>query len=219
MSVTLLIDYMSQPSRAVLSFCLVSDIPFEVKEIDIIKGQTDTKEFLDISPSGTVPAIVHNGFMLYESHAILAYLANTFEVQDHWYPKDPKKRALVDLYLHWHHLNLRYGCGHYIYRKVVRPIFSKRPFSKDLESDMLHLQTKSLLFLEKTFSRQLFISSNDMPTIADISAYCEILQLFMIQFDFSPYPNIKRWLKDIGAIPGVAKAHAKFYQMVGIPKL
>lgn len=39
-------------------------------EINIIKGQTDTKEFFDIIPSGTVPAIIHDGFKLYESHGI-----------------------------------------------------------------------------------------------------------------------------------------------------
>lgn len=103
MVLTLFIDYRSQPSRAVLAFCLANEIPIEIKETDIRKGQTDTKEFLNISSAGTVPIIVHDGFKLNESHAILVYLANAFNIQDHWYPKDIKKRALVDLYLHWHH--------------------------------------------------------------------------------------------------------------------
>jgi len=33
---------------------------------------------------------------LFESHAILRYLAETRKVPEHWYPKDPVKRAKVD---------------------------------------------------------------------------------------------------------------------------
>ena len=35
-------------------------------------------------------------FKLFESHAIMRYLAETRKVADHWYPQDPKKRAIVD---------------------------------------------------------------------------------------------------------------------------
>jgi len=36
-----------------------------------------------------VPTIIHNGFCLDESHAILRYLCNVFPVKPYYYPKDP----------------------------------------------------------------------------------------------------------------------------------
>ena len=81
--VTLYIDFLSQPSRAVLAFCLINNIPHVVKETSIIQGDTVTKAFETVSPVRTVPAITHNGLSLYESHAIMIYLANTFDVPDH----------------------------------------------------------------------------------------------------------------------------------------
>ena len=60
--------------------------------------------------------MVEGDFVLYESHAIMKYLCSTRKVDDHWYPKDLKKRAIVDRYLDWHHSNLRQGATFWVHR-------------------------------------------------------------------------------------------------------
>ena len=52
------------------------------------------------------------------SPAILRYLITRYKLPEHWYPTDPCKRARVDEYLSWHHLNLRAGAGGIIFNKV-----------------------------------------------------------------------------------------------------
>ena len=52
-----------------------------------------------MNPFARVPTIEdrRNGFVLYESHAILRYLSDSFEVPEHWYPrKDLEIRAKID---------------------------------------------------------------------------------------------------------------------------
>jgi Glutathione S-transferase len=100
MSLILFIEYFSQPSRAVLAFCSQAQIPYQVEEIRLKKGLNKTNEYKKVSPLGKVPAIKHEDFTLFESHAIMTYLASVFPVEDHWYPKDPIQRAKIDLYLH-----------------------------------------------------------------------------------------------------------------------
>ena len=76
----------------------------------------DRKEYSKISPMGKIPAMQEINettgeiFNLVESHTIMRYLADSREVEDHWYTRDnPQKRALVDMYLDQHHSMLRYG--------------------------------------------------------------------------------------------------------------
>ena len=96
-AITLYIDWASQPSRAVMSFCEVNKIPYQIKEVRIFKGENKSPEFLKINPNGQVPAMTKDSFKLFESHAILRYLCESrSEIPDHWYPKDPKQRAVVN---------------------------------------------------------------------------------------------------------------------------
>ena len=51
------VDWVSQPARAVVSFCRLNNIPFEAKEIRIFKMQHMTDEYATINPQMKVPAI------------------------------------------------------------------------------------------------------------------------------------------------------------------
>ena len=58
-----------------------------------------------INPLLKVPAIIDDNITLYESNTINRYLCNSLKIEDRWYPKDPVKRAYVDLYFDWHSSN------------------------------------------------------------------------------------------------------------------
>jgi glutathione S-transferase len=203
----------------VLSFCIINNIPVEIIETEIISGATESKPFISVSPAKTVPAITHNSLSLYESSAILIYLCSVFSVPDHWYPSDPELQGKVNVYLHWHHLNVRYGCGHYFYRKKVRPLFSNRGFSNDFEEEMLFVQRKSLELLEATLKNHDFVAATNEISIADLVCYCEVTHLRLLNFDFSIYPKLQAWINRVARIDGVRKAHQKFESYLASFKL
>lgn len=60
---------------------------------------TDTPEFRALNPNSKVPVMDEDGFILWESHAILRYLAA--KQGPHWYPADLRQRAIVDQWLDW----------------------------------------------------------------------------------------------------------------------
>merc|ERR1719183_3297817 len=71
------------------------------------KGSRSPDYLANINPTGTVPALVEDdGFTVWESHAILVYLAEKHGWDD-VYPKDPKIRGIIQQWLHWHHQNIR----------------------------------------------------------------------------------------------------------------
>ena len=217
--VTLYIDYLSQPSRAVLAFCLINRIPVVLVETQIVRGDTEAASFAAISPTRTVPTMTHNGLALYESTSILIYLASTFATPEHWYPSSPELQGKINVYLHWHHLNVRYGCGHYYYRKQVRPLFSNRGFSKDFEEEMLFVQEKSFMLLENTLSNFRYVAETEEISIADLVCYTEVVHLHLINFDFSKYPKVQAWMDRVSRIPGVQKAHETFNSYLNSYKL
>ena len=66
-------------------------IPCEIVEVDILKGESRTPEFLKINPNGRTPVLDDDGFILAESNAILAYLAQGTK----FLPEDRKKFGQV----------------------------------------------------------------------------------------------------------------------------
>ncbi|KAJ6221767.1 hypothetical protein RDWZM_000312 [Blomia tropicalis] len=88
----------SPPSRAVLITARHLDLDVNVKEVDLMNGETRTSEFLKMNPTHTVPTFVdEDGYILYESRAILAYLANRYgKANPTIYPTDARARAEVD---------------------------------------------------------------------------------------------------------------------------
>lgn len=69
-------------------------LSFEARRLNFDNNDTKTPEFLAINPRGKVPAIVDNGFALWESSAIIEYLEEQYP-QNPLLPKDIKMRATV----------------------------------------------------------------------------------------------------------------------------
>ncbi|XP_071681082.1 glutathione S-transferase T1 isoform X2 [Lolium perenne] len=144
-------DRLSQPSRALIIFCRVNKLDFEEVTVNLGKGQHRTPEFNKINPMGQVPVIVDGRFRLFESHAILRYLATVFPgVPDHWYPVDLFTRAKIESILDWHHSNLRRGAE-----------------SAEVSVANDHVRR----------GKEQALNGNPQPSIADLSLVCEIMQL------------------------------------------
>lgn len=99
--ITLHHTILSPPSRAVLLVAKVLGIKLELKIVDVQNGEHLTPEFLKINPQQTVPVIVDSGVAVYDSHAIAAYLCDSYAKDDKLYPRDSAKRAVIDARLHF----------------------------------------------------------------------------------------------------------------------
>lgn len=75
MSLTVYLFPMSQPCRAVHTALLIGEIEFTNKNVNIMKEEHKAPEFTDIFPAHLIPAMTEGDFKLFESNAILRYLA------------------------------------------------------------------------------------------------------------------------------------------------
>jgi len=86
--------------RKVLFFLEDAGIPYRRVDFGREFRPTNTAEFLEWNPNGLVPVLRDEAFTLWESHAMLRYLAAKYGPEG-YYPTDLAKRALVDQWLDW----------------------------------------------------------------------------------------------------------------------
>ena len=82
-------------------FCLGElGLPFERVDAGMQFGVVKTPEYMAKNPNSVVPTLEEDGFVLWESNAIVRYLASTHGVGTLW-PTDPRARALADRWMDW----------------------------------------------------------------------------------------------------------------------
>lgn len=200
----------SQPVRAVLWLLFLKRMPFEMVLINPgSKGDNGSRNpsYLAKNPAGTIPAIEEpsSGFVLAEAHAILSYLCNQHGWTD-LYPADPRERARVDWYLHFHHRNIRDASLGLVAPKIRKDLNIPERMQAAARSTL----TKGLQALENGWLDKGRFLCGDAVTIADLAAYVEIGQVqpeFTNVFDFSDFPRLQKWMAAMHDVPGHDDVH------------
>ena len=91
---------MSTCSFRVLLVVRELQIPVELQVVDLFKGEQRLPQFLKLNPGGHVPVLEHEGLILWESYAIMQYLADQMPDQT-LYPRETRARADVNRWLFW----------------------------------------------------------------------------------------------------------------------
>eukprot|EP01133_Synstelium_polycarpum_P002445 gene2445-2781_t len=185
----------------------------DFKTITIGKHEQNDPAFRAINPLGKVPVIIDGDFVVYESHAILRYLAQKFGA-DSFYPKDDLVlRTKIDMYMDFHHLGLRAQCHPYFWANFIGVAVPNVAVAEQCGKDIpASLDRVDSIFLEKGNRKYLV---GDHLTIADLTAYCEISQLKLLKYDFSPYKGIQQWMAMMESQKGYAETYKEFLNVLG----
>ncbi|KAM8703099.1 hypothetical protein ACLKA7_005431 [Drosophila subpalustris] len=174
----------SAPCRSVLMTAKAVGVELNKKELNLLEGEHLKPEFVKINPQHTIPTIVDDGFVLWESRAILSYLVEKYGKDDSLYPKDPQKRALINQRLYFDMGTLYKSSAEYYYPQYMHNKPADPEAFKKVEAALELLNT----FLEG----QTFVAGDHL-TIADISILATVSTFAIADLQISDYPNVDKW--------------------------
>jgi glutathione S-transferase len=168
------------------------NIPYDLIELDILKQETRTPEFLRKNPNGRIPTIAFDdGRYLSESNAILFYFAQgtPFWPDDRYDQADAVRWMCFEQY------------SHEPYVAVARFLHHlPDPPAPDLLAEKHEKGYAALKIMEQHLGTSAYFVANRY-TIADIALYAYTHVAEEGKFDLSGYANIKSWLHRVKEQP------------------
>ena len=179
-------------------FLSILNIDYEKIPINANAGENETPEFLQINPNGFVPVLIDGEKVIFDSAAILSYLAKTY-AEHYWFPSDPIEFSRIIRWLAFEQSEGRYGLAR------ARAICLGNPTSLARSGSLEESQEIGILALE-TLERQLsetkWLAGGKRATICDIACYPYAAMGSEGGFSLDPYSSLKRWMQDIERLDG-----------------
>src|SRR5438067_7609483 len=177
------------------------DISYRRVEIDILKGESRTPEFLAKNPSGQVPLLeVAPGRYIAESNAILWHLASG----SHLRPQDriDRAHALQWMFFEQHSLEPNIGAA-YFWLCLVK---GGRDLQQHALEDWMEEGYRAFKVMENHLKHHRYFAAGHY-TIADIALYAYTHLAHLCDYDLRTFPAIRAWLDRVAAEPGYVAMH------------
>ncbi|KAG2366652.1 glutathione S-transferase [Suillus spraguei] len=189
-------------TRLVALICKEKNIPYELIQVDLAKGEQKRPSYTALQPFGQVPYIDDDGFILYESRAIARYLIKKYPNQGaSLIPTDPKAEALFEQAASIETFNFTAFVSLIVFEKVFKPRRGLQT-NEDRIKELLATLVPKLDAYEVILSKQKYLAG-DSVTLADLAHLPYGTLFYGVGYAelFDSRPNVARWWKDISSRP------------------
>jgi glutathione S-transferase len=200
MTITLYEVRESPHSRKVRLLGAELGIPLHTVACDPRIGETRSADFLAKNPNGKVPTLEEDGFVLWESPAILKYLAAKHP-ETGLGGRDAKTEAVIDQWLFWWVSGPEAAIDALAWELIIKPMVLKQPGNNPgIMADARARIDRYLPVLDKQLEDRDYIVG--ALSVADFAVGPRFDRApDLLKFDISAYENIAAWLKRLRAKP------------------
>ena len=163
-------------------------------------GVVNTAEYRRLNPNGLVPTIDDDGFVLWESNAVVRYLASKYSEGQLW-PRDPATRANADRWMDWQQTT---------FWPAIRPLFMgliriapEKRDPKVLEESRLKT-AEVLKVLDHQLDSRRFVAGESF-TMGDIPLGCAVWRWMALPIERPPFAHVERWFDALAQRPACRK--------------
>lgn len=174
-------------------------VPFTVKPVDIFKGEQHTPAFKAINPNAKVPAIVDGSTTVFDSHAILLYLADKHGA---FVPEDRTEYATMLSWLQLVATGLSPFSGqaiHFMHYAPEQIPYAINRYTREV--------ARHYAVLDERLGKVRYLAG-DHYTIADMALWGWAASAgYVFGADgLAYYPNVQRFMAEMAARPAVQRA-------------
>ena len=177
-------------------------VPLELATVELFKGEARTPAMLAKNPNGKVPILEDGDFVLWESNAMLAYIAATAGRAD-LAPTTPRERAEVDRWTSWEGAHFGPAIRKVAFERIVKKLAGLgAPDEAAVKTGIEEFAARASVLEQSLGTKEylcgrLTIADFAVAPLAALAANCGL--------DFEPYPKAKAWLGRMAARESMKK--------------
>lgn len=163
-------------------------------------GVNNTPEYRRMNPTGLVPTIDDGGFVLWESHSIVRYLAEKHAPNALW-PAGLEARADAGRWMDW-----TFNFSREFQRPVFWPLVRTAPEQRDAKAIAAAVRKcgEMLAVPEATLSRQPYLAGTSF-SMGDIPLGCHVHLWMRLPIERAAHPGLAAWFERLCARPAFRK--------------
>ncbi len=169
-------------------------LPYELVPVDLMSGEHRSETYRALNPTARVPALVDGDFILWESNAILEYVA-ALRPEKALGPANPRERGEISRWMYMNSSHLSPAIAHIFAHSIRLPEDQRIP--KLVENGRAEVARCLEPFNARLGAGGEFLL--DRLTIADISIAPTLGIVSMLGIDLAAYPNVAEWHSRIRA--------------------
>jgi glutathione S-transferase len=174
--------------RAVASYL---KLPLELEIVDLTKGAQRSPAYLALNPTGRTPTLVDGDFKLWESNAILNYIAG--KTPNSLWPNDARVRADI---AHWQFWQLAHwgaeACGPLTFQRLVKKVLNIGPPDEAIVAKAIESFNREAAMLDAHLGKQPYLVGHDL-TLADFSVAASLAYAKEAEMPLGPYSHLRGW--------------------------
>jgi glutathione S-transferase len=174
-------------------------VPLEFELVDLPKGASRTPAFLAINPTGRTPALVDGDFKLWETLAIMQYLAG--KKPNALWPNDARSRADITRWQSWNlaHWN-RDACVPLLFERFVKKMLNMGEPDQAAIAKGAEAFAKEAAMLDAHLAKHKYLVG-DALTVADFAVAAPLFYAQQANLPLQPYSHIRAWFERVSALP------------------
>jgi glutathione S-transferase len=188
-------------------------IAVEIQYHDFLDGDLRRPEFLELNPNGKVPVLVDGAFVLWESDAIMQYLAEYADDRE-LLPRDFRRRAEVLRWQLWSLAHFNKAFGTIAFEAVVKPMLKIGPCDDAAVAAAKLELARFAPVLDGHLQGRDFLVGNAI-TLADYAMIKLEPYQAKIPFDWAPFANANAYFERMRRVEAWARTAPPSYEATG----